>query len=959
MWDNLKAIGHWIDAIVDFFFLLFYFLFRAISYIVSFVEALFRRLAGLDSMNINGVEVGGSSGTDLVYGLILNKSVQNLFWSILGFSIILLVILTIIALVKSEFTLDLKASAKGPIIGRALKALINFFLVPIFTIIAILGVNMLTQALGELFIGNNGGGIVAKCFLVGAHNANRLRLNDSESTQFYEYLHSGNFLWYNKDNTNKDNTGSNSAQGENPFKDFATAEEMAKFIDECFTSDTHSEESSTQGSTGLINPIYSVDYRELDDASAFYDYLDDGHSYAPWHTLMWGYPTKPSNSGNLPMYDTTAFNYYYNPREFDFILAIGTAVIISWNLLTVCLALLKRAFELVILFVLSPAMISIAPLDNGNALDSWRKEVSKRALAIIGPLFAYNIFFMFVDVLGDVEIFTVTTEGVLSFAQSGLIAVFNIFFQLIVLIVALGLLKTASQMISSLLGIEDLVASGGQIAGKAVSTATKTAMVATGAGAIVGGTLFKGAAAGLKGLARTGKHVKDWNAYRQLKNQSVENDEYKQAKAERDRYNAELRDANQMGYIDMSSEEWNETIRKRNEAQARMDAARQKIKSGDLTSKDVVKKTKDLRNWLSNEAQSSSSEIDPEDLDYIEEQKLKELDKESAMYSHRVKEALAKKNQSKGAFRRSITEEFGSDKKKSVLSKTSKKLKDKVEKSSEEGILSKVAPARFAAEKLASGFGTFSNVLNAGLRDNYSRIYSGISGVVGGDSAAGQVMGMLFTGSGRKALWQSEREKKRADDSKSESDAKKAAKADEQARAEYRKESGDSEQQRAYQEEKVNMINAAKLHVASTEGFKDEYNELMKNFAKANLEGNKKEIKNAKDKLETFEIENRVNEKAQRVVASLDQEGGEKLFEQLQKIYATQLMEANKKAFSEAGVKLKEGTKVDANINFDRLERAIITTLSGKLDTLSRNMQQVVEGIGSLKEVLKPPENNN
>lgn len=958
MWDNLKAIGHWIDAIVDFFFLLFYFLFRAISYIVSFVEALFRRLAGLDSMNINGVEVGGSSGTDLVYGLILNKSVQNLFWSILGFSIILLVILTIIALVKSEFTLDLKASAKGPIIGRALKALINFFLVPIFTIIAILGVNMLTQALGELFIGNNGGGIVAKCFLVGAHNANRLRLNDSESTQFYEYLHSGNFLWYNKDNTNKDNAGSNSAQGENPFKDFATAEEMAKFIDECFTSDTHSEESSTQGSTGLINPIYSVDYRKLDDASAFYDYLDDGHSYAPWHTLMWGYPTKPSNSGNLPMYDTTAFNYYYNPREFDFILAIGTAVIISWNLLTVCLALLKRAFELVILFVLSPAMISIAPLDNGNALDSWRKEVSKRALAIIGPLFAYNIFFMFVDVLGDVEIFTVTTEGVLSFAQSGLIAVFNIFFQLIVLIVALGLLKTASQMISSLLGIEDLVASGGQIAGKAVSTATKTAMVATGAGAMVAGTGFKGVAAIAKGAVRTPGRIKDWSAYRKLKNQSVENDEYKQAKAEYKNYDSQLWLANQ-GSINLSDEEIKELGQKRSEALARMKAAKQKIKTGNLTNKEQESRKADLKSKIDAIKHGDSSvEMDPDDVPYLEEEYSK-ADKESAMYSHRVKEALAKKNQSKAAFRRSFVEEFGSDKKNSVLSKASKGFKNKVEESSKEGILSKVTPARVVAEKLAGGFGTFSNVLNAGLRDNYSRIYSGISGVVGGDSAAGQVMGMLFTGSGRKALWQSEREKKRADDSKSESDAKKAAKADEQARAEYRKESGDSEQQRAYQEEKVNMINAAKLHVASTEGFKDEYNELMKNFAKANLEGNKKEIKNAKDKLETFEIENRVNEKAQRVVASLDQEGGEKLFEQLQNIYATQLMEANKKAFSEAGVKLKEGTKVDANINFDRLERAITTTLSDKLDTLSRKMQQVVEGIGSLKEVLKPPENNN
>ena len=72
MGDFFTALPHYLSGILDLFFMLFYYLFRSISYIVSFVEALFRKLVGIDPMTINGFETGGNSSTDLVYGLIFN-----------------------------------------------------------------------------------------------------------------------------------------------------------------------------------------------------------------------------------------------------------------------------------------------------------------------------------------------------------------------------------------------------------------------------------------------------------------------------------------------------------------------------------------------------------------------------------------------------------------------------------------------------------------------------------------------------------------------------------------------------------------------------------------------------------------------------------------------------------------------------------------------------------------------
>ena len=952
MGDFFTALPHYLSGILDLFFMLFYYLFRSISYIVSFVEALFRKLVGIDPMTINGFETGGDSSTDLVYGLIFNAQVQNLFWAILGFSVVLLVIFTIIALVKSEFTLDLKSSAKGPIIGRAFKAIINFFLVPIFTILAILGVNVLVRSISTLLNGDQEG-IVAKCFMVGAYGANRVRLNDSEG-KFADYLIAGHHLF--GDGTDGDATPtnyfneaaisayktSNSAETEGLEDD----EVLALMIDDYFVG---------EGYTG-DNPINSTRFKEFTNGSLADD-QDSANKYAPWHTVW------HNNIGGdtLPMYDAATFNFFYNPREFDFILAIGSAIVIAWSLLTVCLALLKRAFELVILFVLSPAMISLAPLDDGKALSSWRGEVFKRLLAVIGPLFAYNIFFKMVSILGNIELFTVGTENVvLAFAGERLIEVFNIFFQLIVLIVALGLLKTASQMISSLLGFEDLISTAGQLGSKAISTGTKAAMATVGAAAAVGGTVFKGTAAAVKGTARTIGHVRDNQAYKKLRDQSQEQYDYDQAKSDIDKYDNEMISLINQGKGEGDAD-YDAAAKNRADAQVRMQNAKKKLDSGEgLTNKRIADRRKEIDDLLSPGSDFNDNE---EGLKLLEE--YDNLEAEQDRYSEQLEIAGNKKNKSKSAFRRSIKEEFGRYKSNSFVLNAGAQIQNKIkENAKNHGFFSEHPHLKNLALKTADSksLRTASYIMGAGLKDNYHRMYDGVLGLIGKDSGGGQALNMIFSGDARKSLYQSEFEKKRAEKAKEKKDNLERLENEERYREERENKREREKEKEQIRQQNVDMLNAAKIMAAEDEkGISaSAYKSLLKDRDRAMRTGNEDKIRIANAQIERFEAKNGLEDKAKEVVAKLGDD--DSLFERLKEIYRDNLAAANNQAFTEMGVKLKEGTKIDTNIDFDHLSETIKKTfedMSKNISEMNTNFRDVASGLESIKKFLETGGNGN
>ncbi len=479
-WDIFSYIGELLGGVfVGILFLPFTLIFQGILIIVDFAEETFKKLAGLDTMFLNGSPINGTdgSGQDLVYAFISDSAIQDIFWSIVALSVVLLFVLTIVAMIRSEFTIDLKGAAKMPIITRALKSLVNFIMVPAVSIFGIFAVNFLNKSMYDMF-GGDTTTIVQKVFYVATYNANRARNDSKFATALSSNEYGGGFKVFDA--------------GSNPFSGMS-GEGLATTIDNYF--------SECENISGLsYNSIGVMDKCEVGNA--------DG--YVNWTTLIFGYP----GSTKFSIINPSAMNFYYDLLAVDWIMGIGTGIVIGWLLLSVCLVLVKRVFEITILFLLSPAMVAIAPLDGGQAEKKWRSEFIKRLLAVIGPIFAYNTYFLMMPLFENISLFSISATamtattpmlGAIQDAFASLTFMFDVFFQLICIIVGLGIIKSASALLSSLLGVDDLVKAGGEAAKKAVDVGKKAALGAT----AIGGVAIKGAAAVAKGGLGVAKALKN------------------------------------------------------------------------------------------------------------------------------------------------------------------------------------------------------------------------------------------------------------------------------------------------------------------------------------------------------------------------------------------------------------------------------------------------------------------
>lgn len=472
-----KALGSWIMSIV-------YYIFRGLSFITSFCELLFNKMAG-----ISPVYQGTQRVDNILLQYLFSDAVLSVFISMIVLSVFLLIVFTFIAVIKSEFTLDVKNSAKGPIFGRALKGLAMFFVTPVVTILGIYLTTALTQSLSQMFTGS-GGGISNQIFYVAAYDANRVRVDQN----FQQLFAQG----WNNDGGNFRTAG----DIDNAFKN---TKQVVKT-------------TTTKGEfTYQITPQKSESFKP--EQGNFFLHAPDTARLlgADTHTLLLQYPDNGAFANSSELYysidNVIMVNYYYDLYKFDYLLGIGAILVVSWCLLTTCIALVKRIFDIVILWLISPAMISQYPLDNGDAAKKCNKEMISRVISVLASVFAFNMFFVIVPVFSTItiipvaEVYSFAAEPVGSVVSSlgatdwltiisqsgignGLIIAINGLTQIIGICVGASIIKQASALVSKMLGVEDLIKSGQDSVKNMVNTATKA--VQTGFTLAAGAAAFKG-----------------------------------------------------------------------------------------------------------------------------------------------------------------------------------------------------------------------------------------------------------------------------------------------------------------------------------------------------------------------------------------------------------------------------------------------------------------------------------
>lgn len=427
-------IGWVFDLINKLFATLFYKIGTMILTIADNIQVVFKRLCGMDVYWV--VEDGVTTkveGVDPLAQLFTNSQVMQALIALTLVAVAMVIIATIVQIIRTEFTTEGSKNTKGNIIGQSLKAMLLFLVVPLCCIGGVFICNRLLVAVDRATNLSKGNSTIGSTVFMGAaSNANWVR-NGSNLTPT---LLKGVGFSGTVDQNNR--------------------EKVAQMVDSAFRDNT----LGTNTSFGEV-------LRDVGQALGQYSYEQ-----------------------------IAIVECYYDIYNINYITYIGGALLATYTLLCVCFGMIMRLYKGVVLFIISPPVIGLMPIDNGSAFKDWRKAFLKEILSAYGAVVGMNLLFLILPIVSNIKLFTPLKVGAQDF--NGL----NSFMQVIFTLTGLFMLKDISGMISGIIGGGDAAAAGeGKM--KQIGAGIKKV------GGMAAGVAMGGAGLAARGMAaKTGKKLK-------------------------------------------------------------------------------------------------------------------------------------------------------------------------------------------------------------------------------------------------------------------------------------------------------------------------------------------------------------------------------------------------------------------------------------------------------------------
>ncbi len=454
--------GTLFDFMLGIFNYLFFYIFVLIAEIADMVQALFKAFCGLGKTT-----TVGNSPTDNVYTLFQSPQITNILISMGVLALLLLIITTAIAVVKTEFVgfSEKGGNSKNKVVGSAFKALGNIIVVPLCSIIAVVGVNAVLRAVDSITAGGENVSLSSQVFVSVAYDANKFRheINgDLTPDNYIAVINAGiNTFGLNFDDYLSVSGGS-LADG---------PESYAMVVDYLFKNNVPVDSSflkeNREKGVETFNTFWNdaVSKQKLEECIANRDntfyFAGQGHSFGM------------SLAG---IKDARSFDYkklsvmvlFYDLWEFNIIAALLAILIVAFNLLTIVLNVIKRMFELTIMFIISPPIAAITPLDGGNALKQWRQAFVSSLLSLFGPVVAINMLFIILP-----QIFIILPAILREVTSSGGITGLQSIAEILVICAAVTYIKDLSGTFSKIIGANNAADTDG--VSKAFAKNVKTA----------------------------------------------------------------------------------------------------------------------------------------------------------------------------------------------------------------------------------------------------------------------------------------------------------------------------------------------------------------------------------------------------------------------------------------------------------------------------------------------------
>jgi len=201
------------------------------------------------------------------------------------------------------------------------------------------------------------------------------------------------------------------------------------------------------------------------------------------------------------IYATTTINIgskayvesWYSLIDINYLVLVVGGVFMFQALGSIAYSMIKRLFMLIILFVVSPGICALYPLDEGAAVKTWSGEVKKHVLSAHGSVAAINIFFAIMPLIDNLHFF----------GTAGAIASLDDLMQLFILTVGLLCVSDFTGLLSNFIGGNDSFAQGKSQITNAAGKIGKNLVGAAVASKFIGKGAAKVGKAGW-GLAKSG-----------------------------------------------------------------------------------------------------------------------------------------------------------------------------------------------------------------------------------------------------------------------------------------------------------------------------------------------------------------------------------------------------------------------------------------------------------------------
>ena len=483
----LEKIAGWVGAMLSIIPKTLYLLITFAMQIVDIIQLLFQKLAGLDVYYVEGSD-NPESGDFLIYFLrkvLFEKGTLNtVFWSMVILGLFLLVFATIVAVIRTQYNYDEKPVSPTKVVGQAIKSFFSFAIVPI---VAFFGVY-----LGNIFLKALNSATTVQSSVVSFDSTARIKLEPYT-------LANGKKTYAGIDLFGKQFGINNETFSGMVFRAASyranRIRNNANFRALC---DGSKETSTVTGIySGVTFGMFEVTANDYETAASrldnafVYNYRLDQLAYINvnanvemeaqlligWYFADFTIPLYASPYRTFSRYNVAWVWFYYDLWQFDYVMAIIAIVSLAIIYLNITSAMMKRAIELTMLMIVSPAVVAVTPLDGGGMQKRWRENYIKKTLSAYGAVVGTNLLFLILPIIRDINFFN--------------IPIVDSIVQLLFTIVGLLCIKDFMKMMSELAGGEDANAVGGEVNNKIVGTAMKVGSVLAPGAGVAGRVLRK------------------------------------------------------------------------------------------------------------------------------------------------------------------------------------------------------------------------------------------------------------------------------------------------------------------------------------------------------------------------------------------------------------------------------------------------------------------------------------